>query len=326
MKKISSKKEQVFVTGANGKIGRKLVTKLLDKNYRVIALVRNKNKLLLKHPNLEIIESDILQPNNYRNKIRECDYVYHLAAYQNISDQNMEEFVRVNVEGTRAILGAAIKSRVKRIVYLSTVMVFKSKGEKEVDEKSPKKTSGNGNHYVETKLLALKVIKELKTKVPVITLYPTIVIDFDEIVGQADKPPDGWQGFLWKMVGGGVPGGLMGMVGSKKRMMNYILMDNLIMAMINATTKGKAGENYILGGENITVENYLRQALRIKGRAFLPVRFPTFLLKIISLLNIPKLNFINFIAKNPPGDICVNSQKAVDHLRLKITKLKDCYS
>ena len=74
-----------------------------------------------------------------------------MAAYQNISDQNKNNFVRVNVEGTKLILGAIVKSKVKRLIYLSTVMVFKSTGKKEVNENSLKRTSGNGNPYVDTK-------------------------------------------------------------------------------------------------------------------------------------------------------------------------------
>lgn len=321
-KRTSFKKKRIFITGASGKIGRKLVTRLLNEGYEVIALVRDKNKLPLKHPNLKIIEADILQQKKYFREIRKCDYVYHLAVYQNISDQNKNNFIRVNVDGTRLILEAVIKSRVKRVIYISTIMVFKPTRKKQVDEKSPKKTSANGNYYVETKLLALKTIEKFRAKVPVVTLYPTIVIDLKDIVSEGNKPIPGWQGFLWKIIGGGVPGGLMGMIGDKNRMMNYILMDNLVAAMISVINREKAGNDYILGGENITVENYLRETLRIRGRIFFPFRIPVFLLKMIALIKIPQFKVIDFIAKNPPEDICVNPQKAVKNLGLRIARLK----
>lgn len=314
--------KRVFITGASGKIGRKLVAELLNRNYGVVALVRDKNKLPLRHPSLKIIEADILQQKKYFREIRKCDYVYHLAVYQNISDQNKNNFVRVNVEGTKLILEAIVKSKVKRLIYLSTVMVFKSTGKREVNENSPKRTFGNGNHYVETKLSALKIIEKFKTKVPVIVLYPTIVIDLDEIVSKADRPTSGWQGTLWKLIGGGVPGGLMCMVGDKNRIMNYISMENLLVAMISAMNRGKTGDDYILGGENIIVENYLRESLRIRGRIFFPFRIPVFLLKMIALIKIPQFKVIDFIAKNPPENICVNPQKAVKNLGLRIARLK----
>lgn len=322
MKKISSKKEQVFVTGATGKIGSQLVPQLLNRGYKVIALVRNKSHLTLKHKNLKTIEADILEANKYQKKLQECDYVYHLAVYQNIADRNINNFFQVNVEGTRLLLDTLKKSKVKKMIYLSTIMVFKPSREP-ICEESPKKTSGNGNYYVKTKLSALKFIEKFKAKVPIITLYPTIVIDLDEIRGKTAGPTSKWQSLLWRMIGGGVPGGLMGMVGSKKRIVNYILIDNLIAAMINAMSKGKAGEDYILGGENLTVENYLRAVLKIKGRVFFPLRIPLCLLKIVSLIKITRFEMINFIVKNPPEDICVNPQRAVDHLGLKIATFKN---
>ncbi len=325
MKKISSKPKQVFVTGGTGKIGSRLVPKLLNKGYRVIALVRDKSRFTLKHNNLEAIEADILEVNKYQKQLHECDYVYHLAVYQNIADRDINNFLRVNVEGARLLLDALKKSKVKKLIYLSTIMVFKP-SKKRIDEESPKKTSGKGNYYVETKLAALELIEKYKTKVPIITLYPTVVVDPDEIRGETAGPASKWQSLLWKIIGGGVPGGLMGMVGNKKRMTNYILMDNLITAMINVMDKGKVGKDYILGWENLTVGNYLRAVLKMKGRVFFPLRIPLCLLKIISLINLPRLEMINFIAKNPPEDINVNSQKAVDDLGLEIAKLEDCYS
>ena len=318
--------KRVFITGASGKIGKRLLAQLLKNNYKVIVLVRNKSRLPTRHPNLKIIEADILEVKKYFKEIRECDFVYHLAVHQNISDQNKKNFVRVNVDGTRLILEAVIESRVKRVIYVSTIMVFKPMGEKQVNEKSPKKTSANSNYYVETKLLALKEIEKFKAKVPIVTLYPTIVVDFKDIISKGNRPISGWQGFLWKIIGGGVPGGLMCMIGNKNRMMNYILMDNLITAMVNIINKEKVENDYILGGENISVENYLRAVLKIKGRVFFPLKIPLCLLKIVSLIKIPQFEMINFIAKDPPEDICVNPQRAVDHLGLKITKLEDCHS
>ena len=169
---------------------------------------------------------------------------------------------------------------------------------------------------------ALKIIEKFKIKVPVIVLYPTIVIDFDKIINKVDKSPPGWQGILWKLIGGGIPGGLMCMIGNKNRIMNYISMENLLVAMISAINKGKIGDDYMLGGENITVENYLRETLRIKGKFFFPFRIPVFLLRMIALIKIPQFKVIDFIAKNPPENICVNSQKAIKNLGLRIARLK----
>ena len=300
----------VFVTGASGKIGMELTKRLLDRGYSVVALVRNRAKLPLENKNLVIVEADILDTGKYIDDIRNCDYVFHLAVYQNPADPKIEEFVRVNVDGTRAILDALVKSKkLKRFIYVSTVMVFEPTGKKERSEEWPKLTSGAGNNYVETKLVALKSVDEYAQRIPIITLYPSIVIDKDEIIQTKEEPNINWHNVIRKVIGGGVPGVVMSMFGDKDRMMNFVFLSNLIEAMINTMHNGKIGGNYILGGQNITVGKYIREIERIKKRKFLPIRIPLGLLKLVSI--------------QPPVEICFSSKRAVSDLGLKIDKLSD---
>jgi len=305
--------KKIFVTGATGKIGSHLVPTLLDQGYKVTALVRDKSRLSLEHKNLKSIEADLLEVSKYQKILSECDFVFHLAAYQNISDSEIDNFVRVNVEGTRSILKAALNSKIKRFFYISTVMVFKPTKNKPIDENSPKKNPGNPNYYVETKLRALRIIDQFKNKIPITVFYPTIVID----------PKEKVQGLLWTIIGGGIPGGLMCLIGNKKRIMNYIFMDNLVDAMASVVSMKNLDQDYLLGGENLSVEEYLRQALAIKGKFLIPIRIPIIVLKAISLLKIPQLGLINFVAHNPPENIYVNPQKAINDLGLKISRLQD---
>lgn len=311
------------MTGANGKIGNKLVLKLLNNGFYVMALVRNKSKLPFEDHHLKIIEADILESKKYSREIRTCDYVYHLAAYQNILDQKVDEFIRVNVDGTKVLLDQIVGSKVKRFIYISTVMVFKADEKKLVNEKSLKKDLGGGNYYVATKLTALDMVRQYTKRVPTIVLYPAVVIDPEEIVGVVKNKMFGWQKLVWNILGGGVPGGLMSMIGKKNRVMNYVFIDSLLETMVNAMKKGKNGDDFILGGENITVENYLREIARIKRRVYLPLRIPVGFLKLISLLKIPQLGIIDFIANNPPEDMGLSSQKAIKDLGLKVGSLKD---
>jgi nucleoside-diphosphate-sugar epimerase len=322
---MSKNFRSVFVTGATGKIGRTLVEELLKRGYNVVALVRDKSRLPLNHSNLKIITADILELNKFKKEIRACDYVYHLAAYQNPIDQNKKEFIRVNVEGTKFILRALIGSKVKRFIYVSTAMVFKPTSKKIINEKWAKRVPWTGNNYLDSKLLALEVIDKYKPKIPLITLYPTIVIDASEITGHNKSQNQGWHSIIRNVVGGGVSGAAMCMVGDKNRMMNYVFLENLTMAMIGAMDRGEAGDDYILGGENITADNYLREVERIRRNRFLPIRIPLGLLKLAAIMNIFQLKLINFIVKNPPEDMCVDSRKAIISLGLKIWKLKDIY-
>lgn len=317
------KKNRIFVTGASGNIGKKLLTQLLEKNYDVVALTRNKSGLSIRNPHLKIIEADILETKKYLKEIRECDYVYHLAVYQNPVDANNNEFIRVNVDGTKAILETLVRSKVKRFIYVSTAMVFKPTDKIARNEKWPKLITWTGNNYVDSKLLAFRIIDEYKTRIPIMTFYPTIVIDANEITFGNKSQNQGWHSFIRNIIGGGVPGAVMCMVGDKERVMNYIFLDNLTTVLINAMDRGKIGSDYILGGENITAENYLREIERIKQKKFLPIRIPIGLLKLVTIINIPQFKLIDFIVKNPPENMCMDSQRAIKDLGLKISKLEN---
>lgn len=285
---MKQKNKKIFVTGANGRIGSYLVKALLKEKYQVVALVRDKNKIK-KRKNLTMVIADINEIDKYKKEIKKCEVVYHLAVYQNMFDRHISEFNRVNVEGTKSILELLVDSKVKKFIYVSTVMVFKKTGKIPRNEKWPKKLSGGENYYVESKLKGLEVVNKYKDKIPTIVVYPTIVLD----VTDKKAPAKGIIGLLWKCLGGGTNGGLMSLVG-QKRIENFVLMPDLIRALVNCIDKGKVGEDYILGGENIFFEN-----------KYIKFKIPISFLKLFSFIKIIKL-----IVRNPPDDLCVDSTKA----------------
>lgn len=285
---MKQKNKKIFVTGASGRIGSNLVSKLLKDGYGVIALVRDKNKIT-KRKNLEFVMADINEIDKYKKEIQKCEIVYHLVAYQNMFDKDIKEFQRVNVEGTKSILNLLIGSKVKKFIYVSTVMVFKKTGKMPRNEEWPKKKTGGENYYVETKIRGLNLVNKYKNKIPTVIVYPTIVVD------KTDKkaPAKGVIGLLWKYLGGGINGGLMSLIG-KERVENFILMPNLIKALVNCIDKGRIGEDYILGGENIIFKN-----------KYIKFKIPISFLKLFSFIKI-----IGLIVRNPPDDLCVDSSKA----------------
>jgi nucleoside-diphosphate-sugar epimerase len=204
-------------------------------------------------------------------------------------DNKINEFNRVNVEGTKKILDVLSNSKVERFIYVSTAMVFKKTGKIPRNEKWPKKKSGGKNYYVETKIKALELVNKYKNKIPTIVVYPTIVLDRTD----RKAPAKGLIGFIWKYLGGGTNGGLMSLIG-KKRIENFILMPKLIKALVSCVDKGKIGEDYLLGGENILFKN---KYIKFK----IPIKF----LRLFSFIKI-----IDLIVKNPPDNLCVDSTKA----------------
>ena len=313
--------KKCFVTGANGKIGKKLVIKLLEKNFRVVALIRQKSKLTYQHPHLEVIVADILDSRKYSKAINECHYIFHLAAYQDISDLNWDNFYKVNVAGTERLLECCLKTNIEKFIYLSTIMVFDLNNKGFINEESSKSNLTKTNYYIDSKLLALDIIKKYDPKINIITFYPTIVTDPTEILSESNKPTGAFKAFLWKSLGGGVPGGLMSLLGNKNRIINYILIDNLIKTIINCLKFKGQDKHFILGGENITVENYLRQVMKIKKRKQFPIRVPLALLKIINFSLGGRSFFVKGLINSASADMRVNSDKAIKLLHLEIGKL-----
>lgn len=247
---MSAKKPKVFVTGASGRIGSRLVEVLINNGYKVIVLSRNFNKIPDFGRNIEVISADILEINKYKEQMRSCDFIFHLAAYQNMFDRKIDEFERVNIDGTKVILGAMAGSKVKKLFYISTTMVL---GKKDMS-----------NFYVNTKSRALDVVK--KSHTPWIAIYPSIVIDLNNKSG----------GWLWNLLTGGIPGGLMMRTGNKNRKVDFIWINDLVESMVKLINNGVLHKDYILKGESITVENYLKMAHKKLGKRYIPWRIPFF--------------------------------------------------
>jgi nucleoside-diphosphate-sugar epimerase len=113
-------------------------------------------------------------------------------------------------------------------------------------------------------------------------------------------------------VGGGVPGGIINLIGKGRRIFNYVLMEDLVKGLLLAAEKGRSGEEYILGGANITAKNYLKFLVSRRNKKVFPFRIPVFPFKIIFLFNsIFKLPpIIVIIAHSISRDCFFSSKKA----------------
>jgi len=303
---------KVLVTGASGKIGRHLVNRLISQGLDVKVLTRKRNLPWSENSKIQVIEADILDENIIKNALQGCDYLFHLAAYLNISDKRKDLFYRVNVEGAKTVLRAALNLNIKKIVYVSTAMVFESAGKSEIKEDSAQKKDYQGDNYVATKIEALAHVREMMQHLPIVTVYPTAVIDMNDFISSAPVKSKGLQKFLWEKMGGGIPGGLINLIGPAKRIFNYVMVEDLVEGLILAAVKGRAGEEYILGGENISAGDYLEVVLRRLNKRVFPVRIPVFPFKVLSflgrLMSVPPI--VRLIAENCHKDMGFSSEKA----------------
>ncbi len=157
--------KRILITGATGYIGRFLTNRLLEEGYSLILLTRNKHKILREWATkgCKIYEGDITNYNTLTKIEKEkIDYVFHLAAILNVPDK-AENFLKINVEGTKNILNLALKCGVKKFVFASSIEAIGATSLKElpVDETcSPRPT----NLYGKSKFEAEKLVNEYHQK------------------------------------------------------------------------------------------------------------------------------------------------------------------
>src|SRR5580698_7233058 len=111
-----------FVTGATGFVGAAVTRLLLEKGFRLRALSRpNNDRRNIAGLDLEIVEGDLGAPETYRAALQGCDALFHVAADYRIWVPDAAAMHRINVDGTHALMQAALDAHVARVVYTSSV-------------------------------------------------------------------------------------------------------------------------------------------------------------------------------------------------------------
>src|ERR1041384_1581967 len=120
-----SQPAKVFVAGATGFIGTKLVAELARRGNHVRALTRKtSNTEGLAQENVALVEGDILDVESLQKGMEGCQQVYHLAAYARNWARDPKTFFQLNVEGFRNVCAAAREAKIERMVYTSTIVTF----------------------------------------------------------------------------------------------------------------------------------------------------------------------------------------------------------
>jgi len=115
---------RIFVSGASGAIGGALVTRLVSLGYATRLLVRNldKAKTLGALPDVELVSGDMADPESLKGKLDGCELVYHTAA--KLRGPDIQEYYRVNVDGTAQLGEEAARAGVRRFVHLSSIAIY----------------------------------------------------------------------------------------------------------------------------------------------------------------------------------------------------------
>ena len=258
---------RAFVTGATGFVGSHVARALAERGAQLRLLVRSSSPTRnLEGISAEHVVGDLREPERLKSVLSSCDAVFHVAADYRLWTRDAAdalEMYRCNVEGTRGLIEIARQAGVKRIVYCSSVatMGFNGRGNP-VNEDTPVEFTQMIGHYKRSKFLAEQVAMEAgKSGGDVVTVNPTTP------VGEGDvKPtPTGriLVDFLKRKFPAYVDTGL-----------NLVDVREVARGHIAAWQEGKAGERYILGGENLTLKQILDKLAAITGLSAPKVRLP----------------------------------------------------
>ena len=309
---------KIFVSGASGFIGRKLCFDLATQGFKVHALCRNTaHPYLLRHENISFFEGDILDIESLETAMAGCEQVYHTAAMAKMWCKNKDEFYNVNVIGTKNVLQTALDQGVKRVVYTSTCGVWGPTLRHPMTENDPR-IMGFPIDYERTKYLAeLEVNNFVKNGLDVVTVNPSRVFGEGPITDSNT---------VSKMVRGYLKGKWRIIPGNGDNVANYAFLDDVVNGHIAAMQNGETGQRYILGGEDISFNQFFAILGAISGHHQKMFRVPQKVIKFYSHIEQLKTTltglapvFLPEFADRLLYDQKYSSNKAISQLHYHIT-------
>ena len=257
---------RAFVTGATGFLGSHVARVLAEQGADLRLLVRPSSNLKnLEGLKAETAIGDLRDPASLEKAMACCEVVFHVAADYRLWVRDPNEMYRSNVEDTRAIIEAARKNAVRCVVYTSSVatMGFTGNGHP-ADEDSPVALADMIGHYKRSKFMAEQVALEAgRGAMRVVTVNPTTP------VGEQDVKPTPTGRIVVDFLKGKFPAYV-------ETGLNLVDVRECARGHVAALEKGKSGERYILGGENLTLKQILDKLGAIAGLPSPKVKLPYF--------------------------------------------------
>ena len=249
-----------LVTGATGFLGWHIARLLRAQGNHVRALCRPGSSL--RELDVERVTGDLREPDSLAKAIEGCDQLFHVAADYRLWSRDPKSLYESNVDGTRNILKAARDAQVKRIVYTSTVGCIGLPDEGLGDEDTPVSVGEMTGHYKRSKWLAEQVALDCaRAGQSVVVVNPTAPL------GDHDwKPtPTGKivVDFLRDKLTAFVDTGL-----------NIVDAHDVAAGHVLAAERGRSGERYILGSENLTLQQILSRLAAMSGKAEPRLKIP----------------------------------------------------
>ena len=316
---MSSKKPVAFVTGATGFLGLNLVRELITRNWEVHALHRPSSDLrYLKDLPLTLVPGDILDTESLLTGIPEdCDALFHVAGDTSLWSGHDARQTRINVEGTRNVVDAALQRGVRRFIHTSTTSAF-GRHPGLVNESSPSLAADSVVNYEKSKYLGQELVRKASKE----RGLDAVILNPAAIIGPFDAQT--WARTFYMLRDGKIAALPPGSV-------SFNHVRNIVDAHINAVDHGRTGEQYILGGETMKLADMLRKMGALLDCKVPGIVAPAALLRLIGQVSSLAARFTHrepnisletalFMGRSHVYD----SSKAQRELGLKTASLDEC--
>jgi dihydroflavonol-4-reductase len=277
---------KTLVTGASGFVGRAVVAALLAQGREVRVVVRSPGSRALQGLDVEIVRGDLTEPASLSAALPGCSRLFHVAADYRLWVPDPAAMYATNVAGTRSLLQAAFDAGLERVVYTSTVGALGNPGDGTPGtEETPVSLADMVGHYKKSKFLAEQVALEFAG-----LGLPLVVVNPSTPVGSWDVRPTPTGQMIVDFLRGKMPAFL-------DSGLNLIHVGDVAQGHLLAESRGRVGEKYILGHQNLTLADIFATLAQISG-----VKAPRWRLPYYPILGLAYLNefWSTWITRRPP--------------------------
>ncbi|MEM7248973.1 MAG: hopanoid-associated sugar epimerase [Acidobacteriota bacterium] len=297
-----------FVTGGTGFVGAAVIRALCAEGTRVRALVRpGSDRSNLAELDVELVEGDLSSREALLAGMTGCDEVHHCAALYAFWSADPAEFIESNVEGTRRIIQEAVEAKVSRFVHCSsvaTVAPIRGKAATEDSQADPDKAPGP---YKRSKILSEHEALRLAGEGA-----PVVVVNPAAPVGPGDIKPTPTGQMVLDFLEGRMPAFV-------DTSLNVVDVDDVARGHLLAARKGRVGERYILGGENLTLEEILGLLAEASGRKAPTLCLPHWVPEMVARFSEAWAK----VSGRPPRVALESARLARHHMRFDDTKARE---
>lgn len=302
-----------LVTGATGFIGASVARELMERGRRVRVLVRpTSDRRNVNGLDVEIREGDLRDADSVAAAVQGCDEVFHVAAEYSFWSDNPDDVYASNVQGTANVMDACERHGVGRVIYTSTVGTIglggaSASGQMAHDEESPVADGQFTGHYKRSKKAAEeKALEYVARGVPLVVVNPSAP------VGPWDRKPTPTGKILVDFVMGKMPAYL-------DTGLNIVHVKDVAVGHVLAAEKGRVGERYILGNQNMSLAEILAALAKITGMKAPKLKIPY---GVAYLAGLASTAISDAITHRPPGIALEAVKMARFHMYFSAEKAK----